>query len=83
MEIVSIESKKKKITDWINSVEDKQILDQIIEIIDKTEKTAYDAEFEATLSGKEKIEYWKKVGISGDELLRRVHAHIDTLPWKK
>jgi hypothetical protein len=25
---------------------------------------------------------WRE-GITGDELVKRVHAHIDTLPWKK
>jgi len=83
METVSLESKRKKITDWVNKIEDKEVLDQMIDFINNSEKTIYDPAYEATLSGKEKIEYWKKVGISGDELLRRVYAHIDTLPWKK
>lgn len=83
METVSLESKRKKITDWVNKIEDKEVLDQMIDFINNSEKTIYDPAYEASLSGKEKIEYWKKVGISGDELLRRVYAHIDTLPWKK
>ncbi|NLN33573.1 MAG: hypothetical protein GX159_08260 [Flavobacteriaceae bacterium] len=83
MKTVSLESKRKKITDWVNKIEDKEVLDQMIDFINNSEKTIYDPAYEASLSGKEKIEYWKKVGISGDELLRRVYAHIDTLPWKK
>lgn len=83
MKTVSLESKRKKITDWVNKIEDKEVLDQMIDFINNSEKPIYDPAYEASLSGKEKIEYWKKVGISGDELLRRVYAHIDTLPWKK
>ena len=74
---------KKKITDWVNNVNDKRILDQFLELINQTENPIYDPDYEATLSGKEKIEYWKKVGISGDELIKNVHAYIDSLPWKK
>lgn len=52
-------------------------------LVDESNKPRYDAAHAATLSGKEKITYWKEVGISGDELFDRVIAHIDTLPWKK
>ncbi len=79
----SLAEKKKRITDWVNGLDDKKLLNQIIELSNQSEQPIYDPTYEATLSGKDKIEYWKKVGISGDELLRRVHAHIDTLPWKK
>ena len=79
----TLAEKKKKITDWVNGLDDKKLLNQIIELSNQSEQPIYDPAYEASLSGKEKIEYWKKVGISGDELIRRVHAHIETLPWKK
>ena len=74
---------KKKITDWVNNVNDKRILGQFIELINQTENPIYDPDYEATLSGKEKIEYWKKVGISGDELRKDLYDFIDQLPWKE
>ncbi|MGB6083081.1 hypothetical protein [Moheibacter sp.] len=83
MKTVSLESKRKKITDWVNKIEDKEVLDQMIDFINNSEKPIYDPAYEASLSGKEKIEYWKKVGISGDELRKNLHEYIDSLPWKE
>lgn len=82
MKTVSLESKRKKITDWVNNIEDKEMLDRIIDIID-SENPSYDPAFAVSLSGKEKIEYWKKVGISGEELRKNLHEYIDDLPWKE
>jgi len=78
METLTME--KRKITTWINSLQDKNVLDQIIKLMNST---VFDAEYESKLSDKEKIEYWNKVGISGDELFDSVKEHINTLPWKK
>jgi len=78
----TLAEKKKRITDWVNDLDDKQ-LNQIIELSAQIEKPIYDPTYEATLSGKDKIEYWKKVGISGDELRKNLHEYIDSLPWKE
>jgi len=60
---------KKKITDWVNHLNDENVLEKLTEIMKQERKTAFDKEFEK--------------GISGDELLKRVFKHIDSLPWKK
>jgi len=44
---------------------------------------SYDTAFIATLSAEEKVAYWSEIGISGEELKKRLLAHIDTLNWKK
>ena len=62
-------AEKKKITDWVNHLEDENVLEKLSEIMKQERKTAFDKEFEK--------------GISGDELLKRVFKHIDSLPWKK
>lgn len=74
---------KKKILDWVSQIQDKDLLDQITELMQQSEKKLYDPTYESTLNDKEKEEYWRKVGVSGDELFDDVIAHIKTLPWKK
>lgn len=74
---------KKKILDWVSQIQDKDLLDQITELMQQSEKKLYDPTYESTLNDKEKEEYWRKVGVSGDELFDDVMAHIKTLPWKK
>jgi len=78
METLAIE--KRKITMWINSLQDKNIIAQITELMNSS---SFDEKYEATLNDKEKLAYWKKIGISGDELFGSINEHIKTLPWKK
>lgn len=65
----TLAEKKKKITDWVNRLEDNQLVDKLDEIMKQEKKIAFDKEFEK--------------GITGDELLKRVFKHIESLPWKK
>lgn len=60
---------KRKITDWVNHLNDENVLGKLSEIMRQERKAAFDKEFE--------------IGISGDELLKRVFKHIDSLPWEK
>jgi uncharacterized membrane protein len=65
---------KRKITDWVNSIEEESLLDKIMQMMkeckltEDEKKVAFDCEFAK--------------GIFRDELLKRVNAHIDSLPWK-
>lgn len=70
---------KQKITDWVNRLEDKQLLNKVKQLMYES----YDAAFIATLSDEEKVAYWSEIGISGEELKKRLLAHINTLNWKK
>lgn len=83
MKTTTLAAEKQKITTWINSLEDKHILDQIAQLMNQSNKPPYDPVYEATLSDEEKVAYWKEIGISGDELFGSVIAHIKTLQWKK
>lgn len=65
----NLAEEKRKITDWVNHLNDENVLEKLSEIMKQERKAAFDKEFEK--------------GISGDELLKRVFKHIDSLPWKK
>jgi agmatine/peptidylarginine deiminase len=70
-------------TKWLINLEDKTMLQKVACLMNENKKPKYNPEYEATLSEKEKIAYWQKVGITGDEFFNDVIAHIKTLPWKK
>ena len=65
MEIVT---QKKEIIDWILSIEDQAVLNEI-EILKNQTNFNFDEEF--------------KKGISGEELKKRTTEFIKSLPWKK
>ncbi len=65
----TLAEKKQKITDWINHLEDKSVVEKLSELMKREKKATFDKEFEK--------------GISREELLKRVFEHIETLPWKK
>lgn len=42
----TLAEKKKKITDWVNRLEDNQLVDKLDEIMKQEKKIAFDKEFE-------------------------------------
>lgn len=65
---MEIATQKKEIIDWILSLEDQTVLNEI-EILKKQTSFDFDEEF--------------KKGISGEELKIRTTEFLKTLPWKK
>lgn len=65
---MEIATQKKEIIDWILSIEDQTILNEI-EVIKKQTVFDFDEEF--------------KKGISGEELKKRTSEFLKTLSWKK
>lgn len=65
---MEIATQKKEIIDWILSIEDQAVLNEI-EVIKKQSSFNFDEEF--------------KKGISGEELKKRTTAFIKSLPWKE
>ena len=59
---------KKDLIDWISSLEDKKILEELSNIKRKATFN-FDEEFNK--------------GITGEELKKRISAKISALPWKK
>jgi hypothetical protein len=77
LEKMEIATQKKEIIDWILSIEDQTVLNEI-EILKK--QTSFD--FDEDPSDSELAEQFKK-GISGEELKLRTTEFLKTLPWKK
>lgn len=65
---MEIATQKKEIIDWILSIEDQAVLNEI-ETLKKQTSFNFDEEF--------------KKGISGEELKKRTTKFLKTLPWKK
>ncbi len=65
---MEIATQKKEIIDWILSLQDQTVLNEI-EILKKQTSFNFDEEF--------------KKGISGEELKIRTTEFLKTLPWKK
>lgn len=65
---MEILAQKKEIIDWILSIEDQTVLNEI-EMLRKQSIFDFDEEF--------------KKGISGEELKKRTTEFIKKLPWKK
>ncbi len=61
-------SQKQELIDWISSVEDVSIIENLIEMKRR-----------ATFNFEEEF----KKGITGEELKRRTTEFLKTLPWKK
>jgi hypothetical protein len=49
---------KREITDWINSIEDKNLLDKIVLLMNESKSRTYYTEEEARKISKEKIAQW-------------------------
>lgn len=65
---MEILAQKKEIIDWILSIEDQTVLNEI-EMLKNQTSFNFDDEF--------------KKGISGEELKKRTTEFLKTLPWKK
>ena len=57
METTLIDSKR-KITDWVNSIEDENLLNKIIEMMKESKSKRYYSEEEARKISKAKIAQW-------------------------
>ncbi len=64
----TLAEKKKKITDWVNNLEDNQLVEKLNDLMKHEKKIAFEKEFEK--------------GITGDELRKNLHEYIESLPWK-
>lgn len=60
---------KQEINNWLNSLENKIVLDKINELMKAEKKAKFEKDFAQS--------------ISEDEFYTRIITHIDTLTWKK
>ena len=78
---MSLTIEKQEITNWINRLEDKSVIDRIYQFMKDFEKPRYDAVYAATLSDDERIAYWRKVGYTAEESKQRLLERIKEWQW--
>ena len=74
---------KNELLNWLLSLEDEEIILKLMEFKTETKYIFKVSEPQAEYAVKDDFDERFAMGISGDELLKRVFKHIDTLPWKK
>lgn len=79
METVTLKSLTEKLKHVPPSVLEK-ISDYADELLN--EKPRYDAAYAATLTGEEKIAYWRKVGYTEEESKQRLFARMAKWQWE-
>ena len=77
-----VEIDKLEIAKWLINLEDKETLREVALLMKQHTKPRYDAAYEATLSDKDKVKYWQKVGYTLEESRQRTLNRIAKWPEK-
>lgn len=78
-----IHEAKKELIQWIKEMDDLEDIAELLEV--KNKKTAVDkvTESQAEYAVKDDFDERFARGMTGEELMKKVYAHIDLLPWKE
>ena len=74
---------KKEIINWVHHLDDLDILSELIELKSKDESIPLISEPQSEYAIKDDFDERFSKGMTSKELLDKVFAHIDTLPWKE
>lgn len=74
---------KKELISWIREMDDLDKIQELLDLKNSENQNIKVAETHAEYAIKDDFDERFTKGISGDELLQRVYAHIESLPWKK
>ncbi len=74
---------KKELINWIREMDDLEKIQELLDLKNSENQNTIVAETQAEYAIKDDFDERFAKGISGDELLQRVYAHIESLPWKK
>jgi hypothetical protein len=74
---------KKELIQWIKEMDELEDIANLLEIKNKMVSNGKVAEAQAEYVVKDDFDERFARGISGEELMKRVYAHIESLPWKK
>jgi len=68
---------------WINKLDDLEVIAELLELKEKRATADTLSESQTEYLAKDDFDYRFSKGMSGDELMRRVYDHIESLPWKE
>lgn len=74
---------KKELINWIREMDDLDKIQELLDLKNSENQNIIVAENQVEYAIKDDFDERFAKGISGDELLQRVYAHIESLPWKK
>ncbi|KNB60242.1 MULTISPECIES: hypothetical protein [Chryseobacterium] len=74
---------KKELINWIREMDDLDKIQELLDLKNSENQNIIVAENQVEYAIKDDFDERFTKGISGDELLQRVYAHIESLPWKK
>ncbi|MCD1116922.1 hypothetical protein [Chryseobacterium turcicum] len=74
---------KRELIQWIKEMDELEDIAELLEIKNKMVSSGVVAESQAEYAVKDDFDERFAKGISGEELMKRVYAHIESLPWKE
>lgn len=74
---------KRELIQWIKEMDELEDIAELLEIKNKMVSSGVVAESQSGYAVKDDFDERFAKGISGEELMKRVYAHIESLPWKE
>jgi len=74
---------KEELINWILEMDNPEKIQELLNFKNSQNQNTVVAETQAEYALKDDFDERFARGISGDELMQRVYAHIESLPWKK
>lgn len=74
---------KKELIHWMNTLDDLEVIAELLDLKEKRATAETFSEPQTEYLVKDDFDERFAKGMSGEELMKRVYAHIETLPWKE
>ena len=74
---------KKEIIEWVNNLDDLETIQELLDLKNENNSNSQIFEPSKEYSLKDDFDERFAKGITGNELLERLFAHIEILPWKE
>ena len=74
---------KKELIQWISDMEELEDIAELMKIKNRMTSDGKVAETQPKYAVEDDFDKRFAKGMSGEELMRRVYEHIESLPWKK
>ncbi|RZJ50231.1 MAG: hypothetical protein EOO19_03660 [Chryseobacterium sp.] len=74
---------KKELIQWIKDMNELEDISELMEIKDRMTSNTIVAETQEEYLVKDDFDERFAKGMSGEELMKKVYAHIESLPWEK